>query len=80
MNAEHPWDERKGAAFGRFSLFYRHLHPNDTGCYRRGAGGQDICRDNRYVSEACHQASALRPARYRAGHMVLGVCRDGPHM
>ena len=44
LNALHPWESKKPLLFGRFSNYYRHIHPNVTVTLRHGAGGSSICK------------------------------------
>lgn len=38
-----PWTSRKQVAFARYTVYSRHIHPNDTHVQRVGANGSSIC-------------------------------------
>ena len=43
LHCDNMQETKKDIAFGRFTAYDRHLHPNDTAAYRLGSGGQEIC-------------------------------------
>lgn len=44
VNAQYAWANKSEVVFGRFSKYYRHVHPAAASTLRRGAGGRSICR------------------------------------
>jgi hypothetical protein len=39
VNAKYPWPKRQPLLFGRFSYYYRHVHPNVSETWRWVVGG-----------------------------------------
>eukprot|EP00798_Chlamydomonas_sp_ICE-L_P008581 gene8581-34018_t len=49
INKDYPWDVRKPILFGRFTDYYRFLHPEDEGAIKYGVNGTELCDHGKYT-------------------------------
>ncbi|GLI70499.1 hypothetical protein VaNZ11_015405 [Volvox africanus] len=53
LAAKYPWDQRQPIVFGRFSKYYRYIHPLANSTLRLGARNSSICRQESPLTLIC---------------------------
>ncbi|EFJ50005.1 hypothetical protein VOLCADRAFT_89377 [Volvox carteri f. nagariensis] len=79
LAAKHPWADRQPIVFGRFSKYYRYIHPLANSTLRVGARNSTICRQESLLTQTCAVRSHFMEWAARRHPALLDV-KSGPRV
>eukprot|EP00195_Chlamydomonas_chlamydogama_P008851 CAMPEP_0202897950 /NCGR_PEP_ID=MMETSP1392-20130828/6577_1 /ASSEMBLY_ACC=CAM_ASM_000868 /TAXON_ID=225041 /ORGANISM="Chlamydomonas chlamydogama, Strain SAG 11-48b" /LENGTH=391 /DNA_ID=CAMNT_0049583727 /DNA_START=248 /DNA_END=1424 /DNA_ORIENTATION=- len=78
VNKHYPWASKTPVLFGRFSPYWRHIHPRVNVTARRGAHGEKICQEDSESTTACRVRTHL--IQWAANHTQHMDIRSAPKL
>ncbi|KAG2485477.1 hypothetical protein HYH03_015752 [Edaphochlamys debaryana] len=79
LSDAYPWASRKPIVFGRFSKYYRHIHPLAPSTLKRGARNSTICKQESAFTVTCPVRAHFMEWAARKHPNVIDV-RSGPRV
>ncbi|KAG2441464.1 hypothetical protein HXX76_003086 [Chlamydomonas incerta] len=80
LAAAYPWEAKQPVVFGRFSKYYRHIHPAATSTLKRGARNSSICRQESAFTLTCPVRAHFMEWAARGRHKDLLDVKSGPRV